>query len=124
MLRLQVLNGCSARFHLGAKKVVFSTFWLSLIALLQFVSPVVRAASQSERIEVLINGMVCSFCVQGIEKKLRALPETQAVKINLGQHLVDLTLRPGQVISDAQLRKLIRDAGFDVREIKRVKPAP
>lgn len=111
-------------FRCPVKSAACSLVGLSLFAFLQFASPLVRAASHSERIEVLINGMVCSFCVQGIEKKLRALPETQAVKINLGQHLVDLTLRPGQVLSDAQLRKLIRDAGFDVREIKRIKPAP
>ena len=124
MMRLQILAAGSVLVRLGAKKTAHSISWLCLFALLQFVPPLVRAASNSERIEVLINGMVCSFCVQGIEKKLRALPETQAVKINLGQHLVDVTLRPGQVLSDAQLRKLIRDAGFDVREIKRFKPAP
>lgn len=72
------------------------------------------------RIEVNINGMVCSFCVQGIERKLRSLPATQAARVDIKNHLVDITLRPGQSISDDQLRKLIRDAGFDVRSIRRI----
>jgi copper chaperone CopZ len=72
------------------------------------------------RIEVAINGMVCSFCVQGIERKLGALPATQAARVDIKNHLVDITLRPGQSISDDQLRKLIRDAGFDVRSIRRI----
>ena len=82
------------------------------------------AATTPGRIEVAINGMVCSFCVQGIERKLRLLPATQAVKVDLQKHLVNITLRPGETIADDQLRKLIRDAGFDVRQIKRIDPAP
>lgn len=82
------------------------------------------AGASASRIEVAINGMVCSFCVQGIERKLRSLPATQAVSVDIKKHLVDITLRPGQTIADDQLRKLIRDAGFDVRQIKRLNAAP
>ena len=82
------------------------------------------ASTSASRIEVAINGMVCSFCVQGIERKIRELPATQAVKVDIQKHLVDITLRQGQTIGDDQLRKLIRDAGFDVRTIKRIQANP
>ena len=82
------------------------------------------ASAAPSRVEVTINGMVCSFCVQGIERKIRALPATQSVKVDIQKHLVDISLRQGQTIGDDQLRKLIRDAGFDVREIKRIQAAP
>ena len=82
------------------------------------------ASTGASRIEVAINGMVCSFCVQGIERKIRELPATQAVKVDIKKHLVDITLRQGQSIGDEQLRKLIRDAGFDVQGIKRIQATP
>lgn len=81
------------------------------------------AEARPTTIEVAINGMVCSFCAQGIERKLRSLPATESVRVDLEQRLVSLTLKPGGVIADAQLRRLIRDAGFDVRQIQRIPPA-
>ena len=81
-------------------------------------------AEATKRIDVAINGMVCSFCVQGIERKLSSLPATQSVKVDLEKHLVSISLRPGATISDEQLRKLIRDAGFDVRQIHRLNATP
>ena len=82
------------------------------------------AAEAINRIDVAINGMVCSFCVQGIERKLGSLPATQSVKVDIQKHLVSISLRPGGTLSDEQLRKLIRDAGFDVRQIRRFSTAP
>jgi len=82
------------------------------------------AGSGASRIEVAINGMVCSFCAQGVERKLRSLPATESVQVNLEQRLVLLTLRPGGTIADEQLRTLIRNAGFDVRQIRRLPAAP
>lgn len=92
-----------------------------LLALLALPS---LAGSGASRIEVAINGMVCSFCAQGVERKLRSLPATESVNVNLEQRLVLLTLRPGATIADEQLRSLIRNAGFDVRQIRRLPAAP
>lgn len=75
------------------------------------------------RIEASINGMVCSFCVQGIEQKLLKLPATESVNVDIQKHLVSITLRKGSSLSDSQLRQVIRDAGFDVRDIKRINPS-
>jgi len=76
------------------------------------------------RIEVAINGMVCSFCAQGVERKLGKMAATESVKVDLNQRLVSITLRPGGEIADDRLRSLIRDAGFDVRQIRRLPPSP
>lgn len=82
------------------------------------------AGSAPSRIEVAVNGMVCAFCAQGIERKLRSLSATESVQVKLEQRLVLLTLRPGTSIEDSQLRSLIRNAGFDVRQIRRLPAAP
>ena len=64
-----------------------------------------------------VAGMVCSFCAQGIEKKLKAVPGTESVRIDLSKRLVEVTARPGTTIDTASLRRAIRDAGYDVRRI-------
>jgi copper chaperone CopZ len=67
---------------------------------------------------ITVAGMVCSFCAQGIEKRLRALPGTESVHIDLSRRLVEVTPRPGVVLDPAALRRAIRDAGYDVRSIQ------
>lgn len=89
------------------------------LCLLPLLTLPARANQAPARIEATINGMVCSFCVQGIERKLRSLNATENVSVDIQKHRVNVTLRPGGQISDQQLRQAIRDAGFDVRELKR-----
>lgn len=67
---------------------------------------------------ISVAGMVCSFCAQGIEKRLRAIPGTESVSINLSKRLVEVTARPGSNLEPAAIRKAIRDAGYDVKGIE------
>jgi mercuric ion binding protein len=79
----------------------------------------VSATSAATTIEMTVNGLVCAFCAQGIEKKLRQLPATADVVVNLAHRLVALALKDGQDIPDATLRKAMTDAGYTVKAIER-----
>ncbi|MEB3265728.1 MAG: heavy metal-associated domain-containing protein [Cyanobacteriota bacterium] len=92
-----------------------------LLLALSLLQAPLRAGSSVYRIKVA--GMVCSFCAQGIEKRLRSLPGTESVRIDLSHRLVEVTPRPGVVLDQAALRKAIRDAGYDVRSIEAPAPA-
>lgn len=70
-------------------------------------------------IEMGVKGLVCAFCAQGIEKKLRKLPATADVMVSLEQRLVAVALKDGQDISDAELRKALTDSGYTVTTIER-----
>lgn len=76
--------------------------------------------NSATRIEIAINGMVCSFCAQGIESRLKTLPGAAAIHVDLKHRLVTLQITSGTVVSDDRLRTLIRDAGYDVRRIERI----
>jgi mercuric ion binding protein len=91
--------------------------WLPLIALglVGLGHGVALAGSSLYRLSV--NGMVCSFCAQGIEKRLKAVPGIEAVHIDLSKGLVEISARPGASLEPATLKKAIRDAGYDVRRI-------
>ena len=92
-----------------------SPFRILLVVLLALSPAVVRATT----IEMHVNGLVCAFCAQGIEKKLRKFPATADVVVSLEQHLVAVGLRDGQDIPDADLRKALTNAGYTVTTIQR-----
>ena len=79
----------------------------------------VATSAPAATIEMNVNGLVCAFCAQGIEKKLRKLPATADVVVSLEQRLVAVALKNGQDISDADLRRALTDAGYTVIGIQR-----
>lgn len=76
-------------------------------------------AASAGTIEMKVNGLVCGFCAQGIEKTLRKMSATTDVVVNLEHRLVAVATRDGQDIADAELKKALQDAGYDVKEIVR-----
>lgn len=62
--------------------------------------------------------MVCAFCAQGIEKKMRALSQTKDVYVNLKQRVVAVELKEGQTLSNDKVKDLIKDAGYEVTSIE------
>ncbi len=79
----------------------------------------VAATSTAATIEMTVNGLVCAFCAQGIEKKLKKFPATAEVLVSLEHRLVAVSLKDGQDIPDADLRKALTDAGYTVKAISR-----
>jgi mercuric ion binding protein len=90
-------------------------FKLLIATLLLGVSPLVAAKT----IEMDVNGLVCGFCAQGIEKTLKALPATEGVFVSLEHRLVAVKLKDGSDIDDATLRKALKESGYAVVGIRR-----
>jgi copper chaperone CopZ len=86
-----------------------------LLFALALLSPGVHAAT----IEMTVNGLVCGFCAQGIEKTLRKNPATADVLVSLENRLVAVVTREGTDIPDADLRNALTNAGYDVKAIER-----
>jgi copper chaperone CopZ len=78
------------------------------------------AVQAAETKKVTVNGMVCAFCAQGIEKRLSALPQTQAVYVNLDKRVVAVQAKEGQQLDDAVLKHEITEAGYDVVKVEAV----
>ena len=70
-------------------------------------------------IEMTVNGLVCGFCAQGIEKTLRKDPATEDVVVSLEHRLVAVATKPGTDIADEALENALKDAGYDVKAIVR-----
>jgi copper chaperone CopZ len=74
---------------------------------------------QAATIEMSVNGLVCAFCAQGIEKQLRKFPATADVVVSLEEKLVAVALKDGQDIPDTELRRALTNAGYTVKSIAR-----
>jgi len=77
------------------------------------------ASAQAATIEMQVNGLVCAFCAQGIEKQLRKFPATGDVIVNLEHKLVAVALKDGQDIPDTELRRALTNAGYTVKAVQR-----
>ena len=71
-------------------------------------------------VKATVNGMVCAFCAQGIEKRLSKLPATQAVFVDLKQKVVAVEARDGQTLDSKAITAEITDAGYDVVKLETV----
>lgn len=70
-------------------------------------------------IEMKVNGLVCGFCAQGIEKTLRKKPATGDVLVSLEHKLVAIETKSGTDLTDAELTQALKSAGYDVKSIER-----
>ena len=92
------------------KKLLLTTVVLSAL--------LTNIAFAAQTIKANVNGMVCAFCAQGIEKKMRALSQTKDVYVNLKQRIVAVELKEGQTLSNDKVKAIIKDAGYDVTTIE------
>lgn len=79
----------------------------------------VSSLASAKTIEMDVNGLVCAFCAQGIEKTLKGFPATEAVFVSLEHRIVAVQLKEGTDIDDATLRKAITDSGYAIVAIRR-----
>jgi periplasmic mercuric ion binding protein len=95
----------------------------TLIAFALSAAAVAASAAEVNTLKLQVNGMVCAFCAQGIEKRLQAMPETGEMYINLAQKVVAVQAKPGQQMNADKVKAEVTEAGYDVVKIEAV-PQP
>jgi periplasmic mercuric ion binding protein len=78
------------------------------------------AANDAPTVKFSVNGMVCAFCAQGIEKRLVKMPETGQLYINLARKIVAVEPKAGKAIDIDKVRHEITEAGYDVTKVEPV----
>ncbi|TBO30123.1 heavy-metal-associated domain-containing protein [Aquabacterium lacunae] len=77
--------------------------------------PVTASAAEAARsVKLQVNGMVCAFCAQGIEKRLKALPAAGPIFIDLRNKVVAIEQRPGQTLDAERVANEVRESGYEV----------
>lgn len=91
----------------------------TLAALTLALVSTLAAAQANQSITMKVDGLVCAFCAQGIEKKLKGFAATDGVYVNLEHGLVAMGLKTGTDVPDAELTSTLTDAGYTVKGISR-----
>lgn len=87
-------------------KTVFKTIALSTALTLM------PLAAFATTMKADINGLVCAFCAQSLEKVLKKQPEVADIKVDMDSKLVTITFKDGQSLSAEKASALITDAGY------------
>ncbi len=90
------------------------------VAAMCFLLPAAAAAQAANSMLVTVNGMVCAFCAQGIEKRLGKLDATKAVFVDLKRRTVVVEARDGQQLDAKAITAEIIDSGYDVVKLEPV----
>jgi mercuric ion binding protein len=89
-----------------------------IIALVMSIAAISSMAANS--VKVTVNGMVCAFCAQGIEKRISKMGATKEVFVDLKKKTVAVEAKDGQVLDAKAISAEIVDAGYDVVKIEPV----
>ena len=115
-IHTRTLNSTHALRALGLTVLLVGAGWLA--------APAARAQAQASgqaqaqtgpaAVKLTVNGMVCAFCAQGIEARVKKMPETADLYINLKQKVVAVQAKPGQSLSLDKLKAEVVEAGYEV----------
>ena len=70
---------------------------------------------------VAVEGMVCDFCAQAIQKVFLKKEEVAGITVDLDNQNVVIALKENKNITDNVIEDLFINAGYNVSEIKREK---
>ena len=76
---------------------------------------------ENEVLSIYVNGLVCDFCARSIEKLFSKKESVKSINVNLEEMLITINLKKGKILNDDIIRQVIRDSGYDIKEINREK---
>jgi copper chaperone CopZ len=75
-------------------------------------------AVAAQNLKATVNGMVCAFCAQGIEKSIARMDATKAVFVDLKNRVVLVEAKEGKTLDGKAISAAIVDAGYDVVKLE------
>lgn len=108
--RIHSIKRLPARLILAA-----SVLFLISVIPAAFAAPATGTGKQAV---VEIKGMSCPFCAYGAKKHLLTLPGAKKVDMTLGKDQAIVDFSPDSKVTDDQIRKAVRDAGFTPGKIE------
>jgi len=75
------------------------------------------ALAAGTRYQMRVDGLACPYCAYGIEKKLNAIDGVEKIDVDLNKGLVTVNTADDVKLSEEQMIKLFKDAGFTYRSM-------
>lgn len=77
-------------------------------------APAAKPAAGSQTVVATVNGLVCDFCAQSVQKTLTKEPGVAGAQVDLSAKTVTVALKPGASLAKDRLASLLKDAGYDL----------
>ncbi len=74
---------------------------------------------ETDKIDVIVKGMTCAMCAQGIEKKLTENTAIKTIYVDFDRHLVSIECHDKKAVSNTMITTAIDWAGYKVISINR-----
>lgn len=103
------------------KKTLIALFLLFSVSAFGKVDPTAKINEHNHSEfskEVTVNGMVCGFCSNSLEKKFKNKKAVEKINVDLGKKKVSVKFKKGKSLSDKELKRIIASSGFTVVDIK------
>lgn len=75
--------------------------------------------ASAETIKARVSGLVCAYCVQGIEKAFKKLDAVEHIAVDLDNGLVTIHTKAKGDVTDDTVKTLVTDAGYSLTAIER-----
>ena len=59
-----------------------------------------------------VNGMVCAFCAQGVEKSFKKIQQVDATKVDLDKMEITIVTRTSKGLTKEIIEETIKDSGY------------
>lgn len=92
---------------------------LTFFAALILITPPSFAEDKKNDIVVKVNGMVCDFCAQSLQKVFGKEESVNSIDVSLDDQTVTVDTKEGQDLSDERIKELIEWGGYDFVSIER-----
>ena len=79
----------------------------------------IPAIDEINKIDVIVKGMTCAMCAQGIEKKLVENTAIKTIYVDFDRHLVSIVCHDKKAVSNTMISNAIDWAGYKVISINR-----
>lgn len=93
---------------------------MKLVKLLIAITCLGLSQASLASMKITVNGMVCSFCAQGIEKSIMKMEDTKAIFVDLKNKLVVIEAKEGKNLDEKLISQEIKDSGYDVVKIETI----
>lgn len=94
----------------------FKLFIATLLLVLFFVA-IPASAGQQQKVTLHVDGLACSFCAYGLEKKLQKIESVEKLDIKINDGLVVLYFKENAKIDKKLIAEKVKEAGFTLRDI-------
>ena len=95
------------------KKLLLLSFFILSFSVLAY------AEHTGGTVRVHVNGLVCDFCARALDKVISKEDAVEDINVNLDTKIITIHLKEGQNLEDDKIINMVKDSGYDVREINR-----